>query len=186
MIPPLRTDEGRRTHHEESAATSCALWRSSRALGFGSPTASYSRSTTRNWPTHSRGHPRAQFRQHGGIEGIRYELWSSALARHIILRPTAHRCRCRLRSPLLMCLGFRETHPFFDGNKRTAFRRHGIVLDLNGWALKADDAECISVDGVACLRRTKRESTRHLAAQTYLETVKPMQAHPGMNSRRVA
>ncbi len=41
--------------------------------------------------------------------------------------------------------GIARNHAFLDGNKRTAFVVMELFLDLNGWILKADDAECISV-----------------------------------------
>ena len=40
--------------------------------------------------------------------------------------------------------GLARNHAFLDGNKRTAFVVMELLLNLNGWALKAEDAECIS------------------------------------------
>lgn len=40
--------------------------------------------------------------------------------------------------------GLARNHPFLDGNKRTAFVVMELFLNLNGWTLEADDAECIS------------------------------------------
>lgn len=40
--------------------------------------------------------------------------------------------------------GLARNHPFLDGNKRTAFVVMELFLNLNGWTLKADEAECIS------------------------------------------
>lgn len=40
--------------------------------------------------------------------------------------------------------GLARNHPFLDGNKRTAFVVMELFLNLNGWILDADDAECIS------------------------------------------
>ena len=39
--------------------------------------------------------------------------------------------------------GLVGNHPFVDGNKRTAFVAMELFLDLNGWTLVADDADCI-------------------------------------------
>ena len=41
--------------------------------------------------------------------------------------------------------GLARNHPFLDGNKRTAFVVMELFLNLNGWTLDADDAECISI-----------------------------------------
>ena len=86
----------------------------------------------------------AQLAEHGGIAGIRDEgLLSSALARPRNLLAYGE-------SPDAVSLaaayafGISRNHPFFDGNKRTAFVVMELFLDLNGWALKADDADCIS------------------------------------------
>ena len=40
--------------------------------------------------------------------------------------------------------GLARNHPFLDGNKRTAFVVMELFLNLNGWILEADDAECIT------------------------------------------
>jgi death-on-curing protein len=40
--------------------------------------------------------------------------------------------------------GLSRNHPFLDGNKRTAFVVMELFLNLNGWTLEANDAECIS------------------------------------------
>jgi len=40
--------------------------------------------------------------------------------------------------------GLARNHPFFDGNKRTAFVVMELFLNLNGWILDADDVDCIS------------------------------------------
>jgi death-on-curing protein len=39
--------------------------------------------------------------------------------------------------------GIARDHPFVDGNKRTAFVVAELFLDLNGFTLEADDAECV-------------------------------------------
>jgi len=40
--------------------------------------------------------------------------------------------------------GLARNHAFLDANKRTAFVVMELFLNLNGWALDADDVECIS------------------------------------------
>ena len=40
--------------------------------------------------------------------------------------------------------GIARNHPFFDGNKRTAFVLMELFLNLNGWRLEASDADCIT------------------------------------------
>lgn len=86
----------------------------------------------------------AQLAEHGGIPGIRDEgLLSSALARPLNLdaygdEPDASSLAAAY------AFGIARNHPFFDGNKRTAFVVMELFLNLNGWALRADDADCIS------------------------------------------
>ena len=40
--------------------------------------------------------------------------------------------------------GIARNHPFFDGNKRTAFVVMELFLNLNGWTLRASDPDCIA------------------------------------------
>lgn len=49
-------------------------------------------------------------------------------------------------------------HPFIDGNKRVAYAAAGLLLELNGWRLKADadDAEVFMLE-VAKGKRGKEE-----------------------------
>jgi death on curing protein len=86
----------------------------------------------------------AQLAEHGGIAGIRDEgLLSSALAR-------PHNLEAYGDDPDAASLaaayafGIARNHPFFDGNKRTAFVVMELFLNLNGWKLTADDVACIS------------------------------------------
>ena len=39
--------------------------------------------------------------------------------------------------------GISRNHPFLDGNKRTAFVAVELLLQLNGYALEATDADCV-------------------------------------------
>jgi death on curing protein len=86
----------------------------------------------------------AQLAEHGGIAGIRDEgLLSSALAR-------PHNLEAYGDNPDAAALaaayafGIARNHPFLDGNKRTAFVVMELFLNLNGWTLQANDAECIT------------------------------------------
>jgi len=49
-------------------------------------------------------------------------------------------------------------HPFVDGNKRVPYAGAGLLLELNGWRLKADTEEAVSfVLDVAAGRISKEE-----------------------------
>ena len=86
----------------------------------------------------------AQLAEHGGMAGIRDEgLFSSAMSRPQNLaaygdRPDAADVAAAY------AFGLSRNHPFLDGNKRTAFVVMELFLNLNGWVLEADDAECIT------------------------------------------
>jgi len=86
----------------------------------------------------------AQLAEHGGLSGVRDEgLFLSAMARPQNLaaygdRPDAADLAASY------AFGLARNHPFLDGNKRTAFVVMELFLNLNGWTLEADDAECIS------------------------------------------
>jgi death on curing protein len=86
----------------------------------------------------------AQLAEHGGIAGIRDEgLLSSALARpHNLHAYGVDGDAAALAAAY--AFGISRNHPFLDGNKRTAFVVMELFLELNGWILHADDAECIS------------------------------------------
>jgi death-on-curing protein len=85
----------------------------------------------------------AQLAEHGGIAGTRDQgLLSSALARPQNLAAYGE----DVDAPSLAAsyaFGVARNHPFLDGNKRTAFVVMELFLNLNGWILHADDAECI-------------------------------------------
>lgn len=86
----------------------------------------------------------AQLAEHGGIPGVRDEaLFSSAMAKpqNVVAygdRPDAADLAAAY------AFGLARNHPFLDGNKRTAFVVMELFLNLNGWTLKAGEAECIS------------------------------------------
>lgn len=84
----------------------------------------------------------AQLAEHGGLAGIRDEgMLASALARPKNLasyeKPDAAACAAAYG------YGLSRNHPFLDGNKRTAFVAVELFLNLNDFALEADDAECL-------------------------------------------
>jgi death on curing protein len=86
----------------------------------------------------------AQLAEHGGIAGIRDEgLLSSALARPLNLEAYGDTTDAASLAAAY-AFGIARNHPFLDGNKRTAFVVMELFLNLNGWILNADDADCIS------------------------------------------
>jgi death on curing protein len=86
----------------------------------------------------------AQLAEHGGIAGIGDEgLFSSAMARPQNLAAYGDRPDVADLAAAY-AFGLARNHPFLDGNKRTAFVVMELFLNLNGYALEADDAECIS------------------------------------------
>lgn len=86
----------------------------------------------------------AQLAEHGGIAGIRDEgLLASALVRPLNLEAYAENADAASLAAAY-AFGISRNHPFLEGNKRTAFVVMELFLNLNGWVLEADDAECIS------------------------------------------
>lgn len=86
----------------------------------------------------------AQLAEHGGIPGIRDEgLLASALARPCNLEAYGDDLDAASLAAAY-AFGIARNHPFLDGNKRTAFVVMELFLNLNGWILEADDADCIS------------------------------------------
>ena len=86
----------------------------------------------------------AQLAEHGGSAGTRDTgLLDSALAR--ARNPAAHRendCDCAYVAAAYG-FGIARNPPFVDGNERTAFVAVELFLALNGFALEADDADCV-------------------------------------------
>lgn len=86
----------------------------------------------------------AQLAEHGGMPGIRDEgLFLSAMARPQNVAAYGDR-RDVADLAAAYAFGLARNHPFLDGNKRTAFVVMEVFLNLNGWVLEADDAECIT------------------------------------------
>jgi death-on-curing protein len=81
---------------------------------------------------------------HGGSEGLRDEgLLDSALARPLNLLAYANADAPPDMAALAASytIGLAKNHPFVDGNKRAAFLATGLFLYLNGYLLKASQAE---------------------------------------------
>jgi death on curing protein len=86
----------------------------------------------------------AQLAEHGGIAGIRDKgLLASALARPQNLEAYGEDVDAASLAASY-AFGIARNHPFFDGNKRTAFVVMELFLNLNGYILEADDTDCIS------------------------------------------
>ncbi len=78
--------------------------------------------------------------EHGGAEGLRDEgLLDSALARPLNLVAYGKPDVAALAASY--GVGLAKNHAFVDGNKRAAFLSVGLFLALNGWRLKAGEAE---------------------------------------------
>jgi len=79
--------------------------------------------------------------EHGGADGLRDEgLLESALARPQNLH-AYEGVTDVARLAASYCFGLAKNHAFVDGNKRAAFIAAGLFLRLNGWRLKADQAQ---------------------------------------------
>jgi len=87
----------------------------------------------------------AQLAEHGGAAGLRDQgLLASALARPHNLEAYGEDVDVSSLAASY-AFGIARNHPFFDGNKRTAFVVMELFLDLNGWTLSAEDENCIAV-----------------------------------------
>ncbi len=107
---------------------------------------------------------RRNWRNMAALPGMRDEgLFSSALARP--QNSAAYGDRTDAADlAAAYAFGLARNHPFLDGNKRTAFVVMELFLNLNGWTLDADDAECISIDRIGRRRRLARKESSGLAA----------------------
>jgi len=83
-----------------------------------------------------------QLAEHGGPSGIRDPgLFESALARAQNLAAYGKPDAATLAASY--AFGLAKNHPFIDGNKRIALIALEYFLELNGYALIADDAQCV-------------------------------------------
>jgi death-on-curing protein len=83
-----------------------------------------------------------QLAEHGGARGVRDRgLFESALAR------PRQQAACGEPDAAALAAaygyGLACNHPFVDGNKRTAFVAVELFLALNGFELRAGDADCV-------------------------------------------
>ena len=83
-------------------------------------------------------------RDYGGLRGLRDEgLLESALARpQHLLHYDADATLGRLAAAY--AVGVARNHPFADGNKRTAFLAMDLFCMINGWRVKASQADVVS------------------------------------------
>jgi death on curing protein len=83
-----------------------------------------------------------QLAEHGGATGVRDQgLLESALARPENLAAYGKPDIADLAAAY--GYGISRNHAFIDGNKRTGFVATELFLELNGYALAADDVECV-------------------------------------------
>lgn len=85
-----------------------------------------------------------QLREHGGLPGIRDEnVLESALARP---QQTWHYAEGADIATLAAAYGFGlvKSHPYRDGNKRIGLLAIATFLGMNGYELKASDAEVVT------------------------------------------
>src|SRR5580704_1370329 len=83
--------------------------------------------------------------EHGGADGLRDEgLFESALARPQNLH-AYDGVNDVARLAASYAYGLAKNHAFVDGNKRVAFVAAGLFLYLNGYRLKADQAEAVLI-----------------------------------------
>ncbi|HSZ10765.1 MAG TPA: type II toxin-antitoxin system death-on-curing family toxin [Rhizomicrobium sp.] len=85
-----------------------------------------------------------QLAEHGGLTGIRDQgMFESALARPQNLAAYGEPDAASLAAAY--AFGLAKNHAFVDGNKRIALVALEAFLMLNGFDLKADDAQCVLV-----------------------------------------
>ena len=83
-----------------------------------------------------------QLAEHGGLAGLRdANALESALARAEQLAHNGSPDGAELAAAY--GFGIARNHPFSDGNKRTAFGATELFLVLNGFKLRATDADCV-------------------------------------------
>ncbi len=84
-----------------------------------------------------------QLAEHGGQPGVR----DPALLESALNRPRnqlAYGEPSITRLAASYAFGISRNHPFLDGNKRTSLVVAELFLELNGFALNAGDAECVT------------------------------------------
>lgn len=84
----------------------------------------------------------SQLAEHGGLPGLRDEgALLSALARPENLHPYGNPTVFELAASY--AAGIIQNHPFSDGNKRTGLLAAFVFLYLNGYRLRAPEAEAV-------------------------------------------
>jgi death on curing protein len=84
--------------------------------------------------------------EHGGATKMRDRgLLESALARPQNLFGYEEPKPSLTRLAASYAFGIAKNHPFVDGNKRVALTAAAVFLEINGWSLKADEAEAVNV-----------------------------------------
>ncbi len=85
-----------------------------------------------------------QLAEHGGASGVRDEgLLDSALTRPKNLAAYGNPPPNIFELAASYAYGIIGNHPFLDGNKRTGFLLAYVFLRLNGWELKAAEADAV-------------------------------------------
>ncbi len=104
--------------------------------------------------------------EHGGAPGLRDEgLLESALARPLNLAADGSPTVFELAAAY--GVGLAKNHPFIDGNKRAAFLSVGVFLALNGYRLKATQADAaLTMLGVAAGQMDESTFARWLLDQS--------------------
>jgi death-on-curing protein len=85
-----------------------------------------------------------QIREHGGLAGLRDEnALEAALSRP---RQKWHYEPASDLPVLAAAYGYglSRSHPYQDGNKRTAFLAMVVFLELNGWSFRAEEDEVVT------------------------------------------
>lgn len=112
--------------------------------------------------------------EHGGGAGLRDEgLLDSALGRPLNLLAYADPAQPPDFAALAASytVGLAKNHPFIDGNKRAAFLATGLFLYLNGYRLKASQADAtITMLAAAAGELTEEEFAAWLRTHTTLRT----------------
>ena len=86
-----------------------------------------------------------QLAEHGGGAGVRDAgLLDSALGKPLQLHAYGEPPPDVFDLAAAYAFGVARNHPFIDGNKRTGYVCAELFLVLNGWALAAPDAECVT------------------------------------------
>jgi death-on-curing protein len=70
---------------------------------------------------------------------------------------------------IVLLVGIARSHPFMQGNKRTAFIGAEIFLNINGYSLQIRDTPLLGEALVRLIKREISEDDFHLAVQDFIE-----------------